>query len=164
MSTQTRDLITFFQKAFQAGTIERDPEKYLTKYRSKIEAAGQVFQYLDLAKPDSKAALGWKPTKPLLDLIAKSNAGRPKETPEPVEIQVLLDLMLDTMLGSERRRGLALLCIHSLIRLGLVVEDSLGDWVPTIELLDMFSRSYYVRAWGTRDPNATYEVVLEGTQ
>ena len=66
MSTQTRDLITFFQKAFQAGTVERDPEKYLAKYGSEIEAAGQVFQYLELAKPDSKSALGWKPTKRLL--------------------------------------------------------------------------------------------------
>jgi hypothetical protein len=164
MSTQTLKLINFFQKAFQAGTVERDPEKYLAKYHSKIEAAGKVFQYLDLATPDSKATLGWKPTKLLLDLIAKSNASRPKEAPGSVEVQVLLGLMLDTMLGSERRQGLALLCIHSLIRLGLVVEDSLGDWVPTIELVDRFSSSYCVRAWGVRDPNATYEVVLEGTQ
>ena len=55
MDTQTRTLINFFQKAFQAGTVERDPEKYLTKYRSEIEAAGQVFQYVELAKPDSKS-------------------------------------------------------------------------------------------------------------
>ncbi len=164
MSTQTPKLISFFEKAFQAGTVERDPEKYLAKYRSKVEAAGKVFQYLELAKPDSESALGWKPTKRLLDLIAKSNAGRPKEAPESVEVQVLLDLMMDTMLGSDRRQGLVRFCIHSLIRLGLVVEDPLGDAMPTFELLDMFSGSYYVRAWGARDPNATYQVVLEGTQ
>ena len=88
MTTQTPKLINFFQKAFQAGTVERDPEKYLTKYRSKIEAAGRVFQYLELAHPDSKSALGWKPTKRLLDLIAKSHAGPLKTTPKSVDIQV----------------------------------------------------------------------------
>jgi hypothetical protein len=164
MSNQTRKLINFFQKAFQAGTVERDPEKYLTKYRSKIEAAGQVFQYLELAKPDSKSALGWKPTKRLLDLIAKSDAGPPKTTPKSVDIQVLLDLMMDTMLGPDHHQGVGCFCIHSLISLGLVVEDSLGDWMPTIELLNLFTSSYYVRAWGSRDPNATYQVVLAGAQ
>jgi hypothetical protein len=164
MDTQTRTLINFFQKAFQAGTVERDQKKYLTKYRSEIEAAGQVFQYLELAKPDSKSALGWKPTKRLLDLIAKSDAGPPKTTPKSVDIQVLLDLMLNTMLGPNRRRGVSCFCGHSLISLGLVVEDSLGDWMPTIELLNLFTTSYYVRAWGARDPNATYQAVLTGAQ
>src|ERR1700730_9047614 len=158
-STQALKLINFFQKAFQAGTIERDPEKYLAKYRSEIEAAGQVFQYLQLARPDSKSALCWKPTKRLLDLIAKSHAGPLKTTPNSVDIQVLLDLMMDTMLGSDRHQGLGCFCVHSLIRLGLVVEDSWGDWVPTIELQDLFTSSYYRRAWGVRDPNATYEVI-----
>jgi hypothetical protein len=164
MTTQTPKLINFFQKAFQAGTVERDQKKYLTKYRSEIETAGQVFQYLELAKPDSKSALGWKPTKRLLDLIAKSNAGPPKRTPKSVDIQVLLDLMIDTMLGPDLHQGVGCFCIHSLISLGLVVEDSLGDWMPTIELLNLFTTSYYVRAWGVRDPNATYEVVLAGAQ
>jgi hypothetical protein len=122
-----------------------------------------VFQYLELAKPDSKSALGWKPTKQLIDLIAKSNAGPPKAAPGS-DIQVLLDLMLDTILGSDRGQGTGCFCVHLLMRLGLVVEDSLGDWMPTIELLDLFSMSYYVRAWGAHDPNATYEVVLEGSQ
>jgi hypothetical protein len=164
MDNHTDKLIDFFQKAFQAGTVERDPEKYLAKYRSDIEAAGQVFQYLGLATPDSKATLGWKPTKRLLDLIAKSNAGRPKVTPKPVEIQVLLDLMLDTMLGSDCDQGTGCFCVHSLMRLGLVVEDSWNDRVPTIELLNLFTKSYYVRAWGACDPNATNEVVLSAAQ
>jgi hypothetical protein len=152
MSNQTRKLINFFQKAFQAGTVERDPEKYLTKYRSKIEAAGRVFQYLELAHPDSKSALGWNPTNHLLDLIAKSDAGLPKTTPKSVEIQVLLDLMLDTMLGPDCHQGVGCFCIHSLISLGLVVEDSLGDWMPTIELLNLFTSSYYVRDGGHAIP------------
>ena len=126
-TTQALKLINFFQKAFQAGTIEQDPEKYLTKYRSEIEAAGQVFQYLELAKPDSKSALGWKPTKRLLDLIAKSDAGPPKTTPKSVDIQVLLDLMMDTMLGSDRQPGIGWFCVHSLIRLGLVDKSDSGD-------------------------------------
>ena len=164
MGNHTNKLIDFFQKAFQAGTVERDPEKYLAKYRSDIEATGQVFKYLELAKSDSKSVLGWKPTKRLLDLIAKSNAGLSKTAPKSVDIQVLLDLMLDTMLGSDCDQGTGCFCVHSLMRLGLVIEDSAGDWMATDELLDLFTMSFYVRAWGVRDSNATYEVVLEGTQ
>jgi hypothetical protein len=165
MTTQTPKLINFFQKAFPAGTVERDPEKYLTKYRSEIEAAGQVFQYLELAKPDSKSALGWKPTKRLLDLIAKFDASRPKAAPKSVDIQVLLDLMMDTMLGPDRHQGVVCFCVRSLIGLGLV-DDS--DWeidapAPTIELLNLFTSAYCARAWGC-DPNIRHKFVLAAAQ
>jgi hypothetical protein len=158
MDTQTRTLINFFQKAFPG---ERDQKKYLTKYRSEIEAAGQVFQYLELAKPDSKSALGWKPTKHLLDLIAKFDAGPPKKTPKSVDIEVLLSLMLDTILGSERGQGVRCFCIRSLIRLGLVDNS---DWeidpsTPTFELLNLFTSAYCARAWGG-DPNIRHKFVL----
>jgi hypothetical protein len=164
MTSQTRTVINFFQKAFQAGTVEREPEKYLTKYRSEIEAAGQVFQYLELAKPDSKSALGWKPTKRLLDLIAKASAGPPKKTPKSVDIEVLLSLMLDTILGSERGQ-VRCFCIRSLIRLGLV-DDS--DWeivppAPTIDLLNLFTSAYCARAWGV-DPNIRHKFVLSAAE
>jgi hypothetical protein len=164
MTSQTRTVINFFQKV--AGTVERDPEKYLTKYRSEIEAAGQVFQYLELAKPDSKSALGWKPTKRLLDLIAKFDASRPKAAPKSVDIPVLLDLMMDTILGSEHTQGVGCFCISSLIRLGLV-DDS--DWeidapAPTIELLNVFTSAYYARAWGVSDPNIRHKFVLSAAQ
>jgi hypothetical protein len=159
MTSQTRAVINFFQKAFPA--VERDPEKYLTKYRSETEAAGQVFQYLELAKPDSKSAIGWQPKKRLLDLIAKASAGPPKKTPKSVDIEVLLSLMLDTILGSERGQGVRCFCIRSLIRLGLV-DDS--DWeivapAPTIELLNLFTSAYCARAWGC-DPNIRHKFVL----
>jgi hypothetical protein len=57
MGNHTSKLIDFFQKACQVEPIERDPEKYLTRHRSDIESAGQVFQYLELARPDSKSVL-----------------------------------------------------------------------------------------------------------
>jgi hypothetical protein len=160
MTSQTRTVINFFQKAFPA--VERDPEKYLTKYRSDIEAAGRVFQYLELAKPDSKSALGWKPTKRLLDLIAKSDAGPPKTTPKSVDIQVLLDLMMDTILGSEHTQGVGCFCVRSLIRLGLVDDSDceIDAPAPTIELLNLFTSAYYARAWGVSDPNIRHKFVL----
>jgi hypothetical protein len=165
MDTQTRTLINFFQKAFQVGTVERDQKKYFTKHRSDIEAAGQVFQYLELAKPDSNSVLGWKPTKRLLDLIAKSDADPPKSTPKSVDIQVLLDLMLDTILGSEHTQGVGCFCVRSLIRLGLVVDsDCLIDApAPTIELLNLFTSAYCARAWGC-DPNIRHKFVLAAAQ
>ena len=63
LTTATAKLIEFFQEAFQAGKIEQDQKKYFDKYRSEIKAAGQVFQYLELANPDTKSLLGWKPKK-----------------------------------------------------------------------------------------------------
>ena len=68
-------------------------------------------------------------------------------------------MVVPDVFASEEGNGFA-----SVIRLGLVVEDSWGDWMPTIELLDLFARSYYARAWGANDPNATYEVVRAGAQ
>ena len=150
-TTQGLKLINFFQKAFQAGTVERDQKKYLTKYRSHIQAAGQVFQFLALAKPDSKSVLGWKPTKRLMDLIVKSNAGLPK-APASEDVQVLLGLMLDTMLGSDPSEE-RYFCVQSLMRLGLVVVDSWGDRMPTRELLNQFTISYLTSDGGQPPPS-----------
>jgi hypothetical protein len=149
MTTQTRKLINFFQKAFQDPGI--NPEKYLTRYRSHIQAAGQVFQFLALAKPDSKSVLGWKPTKRLMDLIVKSNAGLPK-APASEDVQVLLGLMLDTMLGSDPSEE-RYFCVQSLMRLGLVVVDSWGDRMPTRELLNQFTISYLTSDGGQPPPS-----------
>jgi hypothetical protein len=82
----------------------------------------------------------------LLNLIVKSDAGRPKVRPKLIKLDVLLDLMLDTMLGSDYEQRAGCFCGFVLMRLGLVVEDSRDDWMPTVELLNLFTKSYYDRA------------------
>jgi hypothetical protein len=161
-TTATAKLIEFFQAAFQAGEVERDQQKYFNKYRSEIKAAGQLFQYLDLAKPDPKSLLGWKAKKGLLALIAETKAVPPQTTAKAADAfpPVLMDLMMDTMLGSDCQ-AVGSFCIHSLIKLGLVVEESSDDWMPTAIMLNLFTLSYYTRALAqARDPNALYEPVM----
>jgi hypothetical protein len=163
LNRQTTTLITFFQKAYQAGEVDRDPEKYLAKYRSGINAAGQMFQYLELAKPNGKSTLGWQPTKDLLDLITTSDASMRKTTPKSVRNspQVLMGLMLDTMLGPDHSQGVGSFCVASLLRLGLAVleEKAFDDAIPTIDLLARFSWSYLTRAWARFRRPKLYGVV-----
>jgi hypothetical protein len=126
-----------------------------------------VCQYLELAKPDTKSLLGWKAKKGLLDLIAKTRALPPQTTAKSADAfpQVLIDLMMDTMLGSEHSQSVGCFCTHVLIKLGLVVEDSFGDWTPTVNMVNLFTMSYYTKAWAqARDPNNVYEVVMSAEE
>jgi hypothetical protein len=157
-NTETRLLIGFFQQAIQVGEAEPDPTKYLEKFRSEIKTTGRFFAYLGLAKADKRSPLGWKPTAPLLDLIAKSKARRPKATRKsasPVD-RLVLDLLLDSVLGDESR---IFLC-WVLIKLGLVLEDVDDNWMATPDLVQLFGHVYYVRQLKTAyDPDAVYEPV-----
>jgi hypothetical protein len=119
-NNQTRLLLGFFQQAIQVAKVEPDPAKYLKKFHSEIKTTGRFFEYLGLAKADKKSPLGWKPTAPLLDLIAKSKPRRSKPTTKSASLadSLILDLMLDTVLGTEERS----FCYYVLTRLGLIVE------------------------------------------
>ena len=163
---QTLLLIKFFQKAFQAGEVESDPTKYLDKYRSSIKAIGRVFEYLKLAKPDKKSALGWKPAKRLLNLIAKVNDPSKQTTNSASNMEpFVLGLMFDTMLGvDDDPYRHDCFCSTVLMMLGLVLEDDLGDRFPTPALTNLFVDTYYARVVETltSDPDAVYNVVLTG--
>jgi hypothetical protein len=136
MNKQTRLLIGFFQQAIQVGEVEPDPAKYLKKFESDIKTTGRLFEYLGLAKADKQSPLGWKPTAPLLDLMAKSKARRSKPTRKSASLvdTLILDLMLETALGSNAGN----FCCYVLIGLGLIVQNLENDWIPAPELLRLF--------------------------
>jgi hypothetical protein len=164
---QTLLVIKFFQKAFQvAGEVESDPAKYLNKFRSSIKAIGRLFEYLKLAKPDKKSALGWKPAKRLLDLIAKGNYPSKRTTNSASIMEpFVLGLMFDTMLGvGDDPYRHDCFCSHVLMMLGLVFEDDIGDRFPTPALADLFLDTYCIRVFEklTSDPDAVYQVVPTG--
>ena len=158
LNTQTRLLIGFFQQAIQVGEVETDPAKYLKKFQSEIKTTGRFFEYLGLAKAEKQSPLGWKPTAPLLDLIANSKVRRSKPTTKSAtRVDCLsLSLMLDTVLG----RGPHTFCCYVLIRLGLIVEHVDGDWTASPLLLRLFADVYEMRRLSAaHDPDAVYEVV-----
>jgi hypothetical protein len=43
-------MINLFQEIFHVGHVETDPAKYVAKYSSQIKDAGQLLEYLRLAK------------------------------------------------------------------------------------------------------------------
>jgi hypothetical protein len=157
--TQTVLLIEFFQQAIHPGEVESDPAKYLKKFRSGIKTTGNFFRFLGLAKADKQSPLGWKPTAPLLDLIAKSKARRSKPTTKSVSLaeSLVLDLMFETVLGKEAGNFHCFV----LIRLGLILRDVEGHWAPAPHLLHLFDFAYaaYAMDQPARDPDAVYEAV-----
>jgi hypothetical protein len=140
---ETRLLLSFLLQDFEVGDVETNPAKYLKKCRPEIETTGQFLAYLGLAQADKLSPLGWKPTAPLLDLIAKSKAPRSRPTRKSASLvdTLFLDLMIDTVLGS----GADNFCCYVLVRLGLIVEDVDGDRTPAPHLLQLFSDAYFMR-------------------
>src|SRR5690349_2989369 len=120
LDKQALALIEVFQQAIQVGDVESDPAKYLEKFHSEIESTGRFFEYLGLAKPAKRSPLGWEPTAALLELIAKRKPRRSKPTTRsaPLSESIVLDLILDTVLGTDDRA----FCCYVLITLGLIVE------------------------------------------
>ena len=155
---ETRLLIDFFQQAFQVGEVEPDPAKYLDKFRSEIETMGRFFAFLRLAKRNKGSPIGWKPATSLLDLIAKSKPrrSRPSMRSAPPAHRLVLDLMLDSIIGTEGHT----FCCFVLIRLGLITEHDLGEMAAAPELVQLFGEAYYIRQLrAAHDPDAVYEVV-----
>ncbi len=140
---ETRLLLSFLLQDFEVDDVETNPAKYLKKCRPEIETTGRLFAYLGLAKTDKQSPLGWKPTAPLLDLIAKSKARRSKPTRKSGSLvdTLILDLMLDTVLGSDAGN----FCCYVLIRLGLIVQHVETAWSPAPQLVQLFSDAYYIR-------------------
>jgi hypothetical protein len=152
LDTEAHLLIGFFQQAFQLGGGEPDPAKYLDKFRSEIDDTGRFFGYLKLAKPKKRSPLGWKPTAPLSDFIAK----KPSTRSASLVDQLVLDLLLDTVLGDEDHTFMR----YVLTRLGLAVEHVDYVWTATPQLVQLFGDAYYIRRLSAaHDPDAGYEVV-----
>jgi hypothetical protein len=147
LSDDTLKIIEFCQAAKQD---QGDPEKYLDRNRNNIAAAGRMFEFFGLAKPDSSSPLGWKGTQGMMELIADPKAFLPNSPPSYGELaENLIVLMIEASLGvavDDPMLKESLFCQDCLYKLGLLFKNAHGDLVPQLELLELFGMAAYVRS------------------
>jgi DNA-binding transcriptional ArsR family regulator len=142
----TQRLVRIFQKVFNLSYVERDQLKYVKRYAHAIERAGQLFEYLGLAKLDKQSPLGWRPTPVLLDIMNKQSAPKSKQNDKAISVvdRLLMDLLTDVILGDDESHQIDLFSLgfDVLRELGLVREDRDGNMGPTRCLLRLFEDAY----------------------
>jgi hypothetical protein len=140
-------MITLFQKVFHLSYVERDPVKYLKRYRGYIRYAGKLFAYLGLANIDKKSPLGWKPTERLKKIV-ENKAGSLRK-PRPLETLDLKDQLIMSLLNHVVFGGLSFpdqrgsLGYEVLHLLGLLRRDHDGWKKASPVLLELFADAYY---------------------
>jgi hypothetical protein len=149
-------MIALFQKVLHLSYVERDPVKYLKRYRGYIEYAGKLFAYLGLAKIDKKSSLGWQPTERLKKIV-KNKAGSLRK-PHPLNTIALKDelimSLLNTVVFGDLRfpdeRGL--LGYDVLQLLGLLRRDHDGWMKASPVLLELFANAHYANLLASGRP------------
>jgi len=138
-------MITIFQQVHNGDGI-CDPMKYVKRYGREIEEAGQLFAYLNLAEYDSKSYLGWRPTRRLIEILAKQAAHPSKLGKKAGESSLILDLLADAVFGESNiydPGNPGLLGYNILHALGLIRENDGGNRVATPLLQQLFAIGYY---------------------
>jgi hypothetical protein len=149
LSDDTLKIIEFCQAACPDEQDGGNPEKYIDRNRNKLEAAGHMFKFFGLAEPDSSSPFGWKGTKGMMELIADPGAFFPYNAPSYGELaENLICLMIADALGRNAMLDdvkETAFCEDCLYKLGLVFNNTRGDLVPQLELLELFGAAVYVR-------------------
>jgi hypothetical protein len=150
---ETELLVAIFQEIFRPqgkhgdSDVDRNPVNYVQRHKRQIEMAGQLFEYLRLAKPDTQSPLGWRPTRRLVKIIAKRAVRRSmplRRTVDP-EDDLIRELMFDTVFGDLQDDSVTVLGVSLLFRLGLMRNDINGESLPSLELRELFAEGYYAR-------------------
>ena len=142
----TQRLVDLFQKVFNLSYVERDQVKYVKRYADAIKSAGQLFEYLGLARPDKQSPLGWRPTLVLLNIMNKHARGKSKQSDKPTSTldHLLMFLLHDAIFGAGTRMYRTCpLGYEVLHELGLVRRDDDDQPAPTPRLLRLFEDAYF---------------------
>jgi hypothetical protein len=88
---------------FQFADDHCDDQVKYVKLFSDHRWTGRLFKFFNLAKPDKRSPLGWRPTPVLLDLMNKqlTRKSRPNRKLLPVVNKLILDLLIDAVIGDE---------------------------------------------------------------
>lgn len=141
-------MITLFQKVFHLGYVERDPVKYLKRYARHIRQAGQLFEYLGLARINKKSSLGWQPAEHLKKIV-ENKAGSLRK-PRLLKTVGLKDELIMSLLNDVVFAGLGrypyprgALGYDVLHLLGLLRQGHDGGMKASPVLLELFAYAYY---------------------
>ncbi len=144
-----RRLIAIFRSVLPSD--ERDPMEYLKSHASQIEITGKLFEYLNLAKPDQRSHLGWRPTPLLLEIMNNADDGPyPMWSDKPIYIEdeLIIELLCQAAFGDVRHTypaGSFSLAFGVLHELGLMRVSTKGDIAPNRRLRRLFADAYYGR-------------------
>ncbi len=122
--------------------------QYLKRYASQIEITGKLFEYLDLAEPDERSHLGWRPTRLLLEIMNERPYAVWTDKPIYREDQLIIELLCHAAFGDVRHTypagsfGLVFGVLHEL---GLMRVTREGDVGPDRRLRRLFASAYYDR-------------------
>jgi len=85
--------------------LERSAAEYVEHHHRDIERIGQLLEYLGLAEEDVQCPFGWKPTKRLLEIIARKAANPSKFSKRRITCrdQAMITLLCDAVWGTGRR-------------------------------------------------------------
>jgi hypothetical protein len=131
-----------------AGLETNSASEYLAKYSNELTNAGRVFQFLRLARPDSKSPLGWRPTERFMTLIA-ARLIQPEKLKTVKGRTFLLDLLQRAVFGEPDKDDLTHgvrghLALDVLQEIGLVHHVDDEDQF-TGHLLDLFGNGHFSR-------------------
>jgi hypothetical protein len=118
------------------GPLDKDKTAtaYLKDYEKDIRGTGQVLEWLGLARPDKKSALGWKPSHDLMSLIAEPRRlSKSKKECADFEDDEVFDIIFDATIGEHEEWGFHDFVVSVLRFLGLAKEAD-DDFVPTSHL------------------------------
>jgi hypothetical protein len=149
----TQLLVAIFQEVFHPEKPHKRfyrlvPAGYVKTYKSQIEIAGQLFEYLDLAKSDPESPLGWRPTHLLLEVIAKRAARQSKPLDRFVHVAddltttLLCDAVFGDLTDPSVDTGLGF-CVLRALR--LLRKDKDGFDLPSLELRQLFAEAFFAR-------------------
>jgi hypothetical protein len=144
-------MVTIFQQVFRfKSKVEMDPAKYVQQHEVRIKRAGQLFEYLGLAKRDSKSPLGWRPTNSLMGLIAKRLL---EEPPKRKLDKISVTFLWDEVFGEDvEENDLGFKALNALLG-----KNFRANWGTTPQM-EEFS------CWGYRGPRpGSYRNLAEKT-
>ena len=135
-------MVALFQAVLQfEDHVETEPLKYVKRHAFRIKKAGQLFEYLGLAKPDAESPIGWRPTGFLIKIIAERLlATKPRTIASSDDLDFTLDFLCQKIFG-DSSEGVEL-SFETLHALGLLREDADG-WRPTRQMKELARNAPY---------------------
>jgi hypothetical protein len=121
---ETYLLFSIYYNAYQ-GYKNGSAAGYLQRFANEIRGAGQVLEWLGLAKPDNQSRLGWMPSNALVSLIVNPRRSKSKKDFGNAKDLEVFDMIFDATVGDDEEwSDTRIFVISVLTVLGLAKKPS----------------------------------------